>query len=173
MTPITFFFFFSGDGHGSVSKFSVVSENQVLIFWVLIYLCVVTLMESSYILSLLPTRWQCFKHWMDIPFRTGAVCLYIPSKSPATPGWLEGAIWLLHHSISNFLFFYISSSKSGNHSCFRSMSGSHFNPRYLLQSFPRPPKFGWVRMTTWQKPSSWTRSCPPAWPRVPSRLWTL
>lgn len=62
-------------------------------------------MESSYILCLLPTRWQCFKHWMDIPFRTGALCLYIPSKSPATPGRLEGAVWLLHNSISNLLFF--------------------------------------------------------------------
>lgn len=31
-------FLFSGDGHGSVDKFSVFSDNQVLIFGVLIYL---------------------------------------------------------------------------------------------------------------------------------------
>lgn len=120
--------------------------------------------------SALSTGWT-------FPFAQVQFACIIPSKSPATPGWLEGAMWLLHNSISNLLFFYISSSKSGNHSGFRSMSASHFNPRYLLQSFPGPPNLAGVRSgwpsATRQKPSSWTRSCPPAGPRVPSRLWTL
>lgn len=138
MTQIIFIF--SGDGHGSVDKFSVVSENQVLIFWVLIYLRVWLPWWKAVLFCLCcPKDGSALSTGWIFPFaQVHFACVYLQSHLQPLDDWKEQYDFCIT-ALATCYFFYISSSKSGNHSCFRSMSGSHFNPRYLLQSFPGPP----------------------------------